>query len=181
MLISMKDKRKKRRTNLGGGAKGVPGRKPSAYPIQRLTVQATDDELKLIKERLGTRQRAELLLAHAKEPLTRLARRSRQMTLFYDNDVRHHNPNKDNRRRGRFKKGWDDFVNGKHIDPDVLNDRLTYENLGYRTAATHNAAFASDANGELVNRAYELAVDLQKENLVCRGGKSPGNRPAVGV
>ena len=32
------------------------------------------------------------------------------MTLFYDNDVRHHNPNKDNRRRGRFKKGWDDFL-----------------------------------------------------------------------
>ena len=177
----MKGKMKKRRAKLNVGAKGVPGRKPSAYPIQRLTIQATDGELTLIKDRLGTRQRTEILLRHAQEPLTLLAKRSRQMTLYYDKDVRHHNPNKDNRRRGRFKKGWDDFVNGKHIDPGVLTDRLTYENLGYRTAATHNAAFTSDSNGGLVNRAYELAVDLQKENLVCRGGKSPGSRPAVDV
>jgi hypothetical protein len=176
----MKGKQKKRRAKLGG-AKGVPGRKPSAYPIQRLTVQATDGELKLIKERLGTRQRTELLLRYAQEPLTLLSKRSRQMTLFYDRDVRDKNPNKDNRRRGRFKKGWDDFVNGKHIDPDVLTDRLTYENLGYRTAATHNAAFISNENEELVNRAYELAVDLQKENLGRRGGKSPGNRPDIKV
>ena len=46
----MKGKQKKRRAKLDGGAKGVPGRKPSAYPIQRLTVQASDDELKLIKD-----------------------------------------------------------------------------------------------------------------------------------
>ena len=177
----MKGKQKKRRTKIDGGAKGAPGRKPAAFPLQRLTIQATDDELKLIKERLGTRQRTELLLRYAKEPLTLLAKRSRQMTLFYDRDVRDHNPNKDNRRWGRFKKGWDGFVNGKHIDPGVLTDRLTYENLGYRTAATHNAAFTSDENQELVNRAYELAVDLQKENLGRRDGESPGNRPAVDV
>lgn len=113
------------------------------------------------------------------------------MTLFYDQDVRDKNPNKDNRRRGRFKKGWDDFVSGKHIDPDVLTDRLTYENLGYRTAATHNAAFYSDEarftpkeNEEckkLVKQAYDLAVALQKVNLRIRKGNSPGNRPAVDV
>ena len=103
------------------------------------------------------------------------------MTLYYDKDVRHHNPNRDNRRRVRFKNGWDRFVKGKHMVPSVLTDRLTYENLGYRTAATHNAAFTSDENEELVDRAYDLAVDLQKENLRRRDGKAPGNRPAVEV
>ena len=40
---------KKRRGKLDGGAKGVPGRKPSAFPVQRLTIKAIEGDVKLIK------------------------------------------------------------------------------------------------------------------------------------
>jgi len=81
MTGGMKGKQRKRRAKIDGGAKVVPGRKPAAFPLQRLTIQATDDELQLIKKGLATRQRAELLIAHAKDILTLLARRRQEMTF----------------------------------------------------------------------------------------------------
>lgn len=99
------------------------------------------------------------------------------MSLYYDRDDRSHNPNVDNRRWGTFTKGWNAFVEGNHLDRDVLAERLTYENLGYRMAATHNAAFNSKENEPLVRRAYDLAVAIQVANLDMRGGESPGNCP----
>lgn len=178
----MKGKQKKRREKPDSGAKGVPGRKPSAYPIQRLTVQATDDELKLIKEMLGTRQRTELLLRHAKDPLMFPTGRSRDMTLFYDRDDRK-NPEEDNRRWGTFKKGWARFVNHDSMELSVLSQRLTWENLGYRMAALHNAQFTydktDDVGKDLIQRAYKWSADFRDKNLNYLKGKSSGNRPTV--
>jgi hypothetical protein len=152
------------------------GRKPSIYPIQRLTVQATNAELDRIKAEISTRQRTKILLRAIEK--TRYTNRWRlRMTLFYDRDDRSHSPNVDNRRWGQFKIGWNDFVNGNHMGTEVLIDRLTYNNLGYRMAATHNAAFTADENEPLVRQAYDLAVAFQTMNLDIRGGKAPGNRP----
>jgi hypothetical protein len=99
------------------------------------------------------------------------------VSLYYDRDDRSHDPDVDSRRWGRFQRGWNAFVEGKHVDSAVLAERLTYENLGYRMAATHNAAFNSKENESLVRRAYDLSVAIQAANLQVRGGASPGNRP----
>ena len=180
----MKGKRKKLRKKPDSGVKGIPGRKPSVFPIQRLTVQATDDELKLIKEMLGTRQRTELLLQHAKDPLMFPSGRSREMTLFYDQDER---KNPDNRRWGTFKKGWARFVNHDPISLGRLSKKLTWENLGYRMAALHNAQFTyEEADGkddmvgkDLIRRAYKWSADFRDKNRKYLKGKSSGNRPTV--
>ena len=102
------------------------------------------------------------------------------MTLYYQEDIRSYTPNVDNHRWGRFKVGWNAFVAKKHMGPEVLTDRLTYNNLGYRMAATHNAAFTADENEELVRKAYDLAVEIQATNLEIRkddDDRSPGNMP----
>lgn len=164
-----------------GTSGGSGGRPPADYPLQRLTIQATDEELQLIRDTLTTRQRAELLLRVANRNIVQLSKRSNDMTLFYDRDDRSHHPDQDNLRWGQFKKGWNAFVEGNHIDAGILTDRLTYNNLGYRMAATHNAAFTWRQNEPLVRQAYELAVALQAANLEARNGQAPGNRPDANI
>lgn len=103
------------------------------------------------------------------------------MSLFYDRDDRSHDPEQDNLRWGQFKKGWNAFVNGDHIAPEVLIDRLTYNNSGYRMAALHNAAFTWQENEELVRQAYDFTVAIQAKNLEIRNGDAPGNRPKLSL
>ena len=162
--------------NAGMTKHSSAGRKIAAYPLQRLTIQATDEEIAQIKERLSTRQRAEILL-HAAINIDPKLERRKTMTLYYERDIRSHTPNIDNHRWGRFKAGWKAFVSEKHFDPAVLTDRLTYNNIGYRMAATHNAAFTADEDEQLVRQAYDLAVAIQASNLKIRDGKAPGNLP----
>jgi hypothetical protein len=177
----MKGKQRKRRAKIDGGAKVVPGRKPAAFPLQRLTIQATDDELQLIKKGLATRQRAELLIAHAKDILTLLARRRQEMTFSWEIDDRHKESQEDGYRLGRLKAGWAYFVNGNRLEADTLK-KLTWYNLGYRIAAllkpepelTHRY---NDEAKKCFNQMFDAFANLHEMNLEIRKGKSPQNRP----
>ena len=97
-------------------------------------------------------------------------------TLYYERDERNHDPNKDGIRYGQFKEGWDKFVNRQPISVSVLLDRLTYHNLGFRTAALHNASTTWRQNEQIVRAAYDNAVEIQVAMLAQNGGVAGSNR-----
>lgn len=76
--------------------------------------------------------------------------------LDYDDDVRVVDPDA-NYRRGRFKVGWNNAVEGVELDDRVL-DQLTWENLGWRLGKLFGSA-----SEELQEEMYEWCVEQQTD------------------
>ncbi|WP_338737894.1 endonuclease/exonuclease/phosphatase family protein [Haloplanus salilacus] len=76
--------------------------------------------------------------------------------LVYEDDVRTVDPDA-NYRRGRFKVGWQNAVDGTEMGDDVLR-RLTWENLGWRLGTLFGAT-----SEELKDELYEWCADQQLE------------------
>ncbi len=51
--------------------------------------------------------------------------------LWYDEDIRHNEPNETGHRRDQFQRGWHKAVAGASYGEDTLR-KLTWHNLGYR-------------------------------------------------
>lgn len=77
--------------------------------------------------------------------------------LDYDDDVRKIDPDA-NYRRGRFKVGWNNAVDGVEMEDDVLN-HLTWENLGWRLGKVFG-----DTSDERKEDLYEWCVEQQIES-----------------
>ncbi|MFD1513802.1 hypothetical protein [Halomarina rubra] len=74
--------------------------------------------------------------------------------LSYDEDVRKVDPER-NYRRGRFKKGWNDAVDGKEYGEETLRT-LTWENLGWRIGS-----IVGEANEHRQQEVYSQLVKIQ--------------------
>jgi hypothetical protein len=77
--------------------------------------------------------------------------------LTYAEDTRRVNPDA-NYRRGRFKVGWNDAVDGVKLGANAL-ERLTWENLGWRLGMLFD-----DASEELKEDLYDWCVTQQVES-----------------
>ena len=77
--------------------------------------------------------------------------------LTYKEDVRHKEPNRNQRRRAQFKMGWKAALVGKSIGPKKLRKELTWNNLGYRIGK-----LLGPASPELIELMYDLCVVQQK-------------------
>jgi hypothetical protein len=77
--------------------------------------------------------------------------------LTYEVDERLVDPDA-NYRRGRFKVGWSDAVDGTELGEDVLN-QLTWENLGWRLGKLFG-----ETSEDLKEESYEWCVDQQLDN-----------------
>jgi len=76
--------------------------------------------------------------------------------LTYEEDVRKIAPDA-NYRRGRFKVGWNDAVDGKELNEEVLS-QLTWENLGWRLGKLFG-----ETSEDLKEDLYEWCVEQQIE------------------
>jgi len=74
--------------------------------------------------------------------------------LTYEEDIRKVDPER-NYRRGRFKKGWNDAVDGKEYDEETLQ-KLTWENLGWRVGMV-----VGEANEHRQEEVYSQLVKIQ--------------------
>jgi len=80
--------------------------------------------------------------------------------LEYVSDDRDTEPNKDNYRKERFKRGWNDAAKQKKkYDADVLKT-LKWQNLGYRLGK-----LLGEASAETQEEMYEICVKQQEELL----------------
>jgi len=77
--------------------------------------------------------------------------------LNYEDDVRTVDPNA-NYRRGRFKMGWSNAVDGTEMDEEVLS-QLTWENLGWRLGKLFG-----DTSEDLQEELYEWCVEQQLDD-----------------
>lgn len=76
----------------------------------------------------------------------------------YEDDVRTVDPDA-NYRRGRFKVGWSNAVDGTAMDEEVLT-QLTWENLGWRLGNLFG-----ETSEDLKEALYEWCVEQQLDNL----------------
>lgn len=70
-------------------------------------------------------------------------------------DVRHTNPDEDNRRQARFKLGWRDAVEGRKYGAGAMQ-RLTWQNLGHRLGEVFG-----ETPPEMIEEMYHWCVRQQ--------------------
>jgi hypothetical protein len=79
--------------------------------------------------------------------------------LEYVEDSRSVEPNETGYRKGRFRSGWTDAVEGQSYGAGTL-ETLTWQNLGYRLGKV-----LGRTSSRLVDDFYDLCVRQQAETL----------------
>jgi len=77
--------------------------------------------------------------------------------LTFEKDIRHQDPELDNRRKSRFSIGWKEAVAGQIYKEEALKE-LTWQNTGYRIGKV-----LGEASSELIEEMYKLCVKIQAE------------------